>query len=326
MINKTSPDFLLNPFEISNLNGVLTLNNLLYPDHPSSLESMHHHEKTRSQKILHKHFVWEKNNMILCSALYTQWEDAYHPQKFVINIIVHPDHQGLGYGTFCYDLLLKEIKIFDPIKISAQVYELHKHSVHFLEKRGYKNTIKERESILDLTSYNSHLYQNKIDHVLQHGFRIVTLSEFRRENNNADYMVWELERDVGPDMPWTDPITIPEFDVYKNTVIAHPKFNPDSWFIALDGDRIAGLSHLWKNEIEKGIDTGLTAVRREYRRKGVASALKHTSLSWAKNQGYKWIRTDNAAVNEGMLSINIRSGFKFLPAWLIFEKFLKGKS
>ena len=124
-------------------------------------------------------------------------------------------------------------------------------------------------------------------------------------------------------MPWPDPITIPEFNIYKKTVLAHPKFNADSWFFVLYGDRVIGLNNLWKNEIDKGINTGLTGVRREYRRKGVATALKHTSLSWAKNQGYEWIRTDNAATNEGMLSINIRVGFKFMPAWLLFEKLLK---
>ena len=79
------------------------------------------------------------------------------------------------------------------------------------------------------------------------------------------------------------------------------------------------LNNLWKNELDGGIDTGLSGVRREYRRKGVATALKHTSLMWAKSMGYKWIRTDNAATNVGMLSINIRVGFKFMPAWLIFD-------
>ena len=42
-----------------------------------------------------------------------------------------------------------------------------------------------------------------------------------------------------------------------------------------------------------------------------------------KIHGFEWIRTDNAANNEGMLSINIRAGFKFMPAWLLFEKILK---
>jgi len=83
------------------------------------------------------------------------------------------------------------------------------------------------------------------------------------------------------------------------------------------------LNNLWKSEIEKGINTGLTGVRREYRRKGIATALKHTGLIWAKNQGYEWIRTDNVDTNTGMLSINIRVGFKFMPACLVFEKFIK---
>ena len=326
MLVNAASDFKLRPFSENDSERFLILKNLIYPDHPMSFEGFRHHEKTRPSKIQHKHWVCEKDNTIFCSALYTQWEDSYDPKKFVIKINVQPDQQGFGCGAFCYDFLMKELEPLDPIKISAQVHEPHTHSISFLENRGFKNTFKERESRLDLIAYDFKLYQDELDVVLQQGFRLVTLSEFRKDDDIADYKTWELERDVGPDMPWTDPITIPDFDVYKNTVIAHPKFNPDSWFIALDGDRIAGLSHLWKNEIEKGIDTGLTAVRREYRRKGVASALKHTSLSWAKNQGYKWIRTDNAAVNEGMLGINIRAGFKFLPAWLLFEKFLKVRS
>ena len=105
--------------------------------------------------------------------------------------------------------------------------------------------------------------------------------------------------------------------------IKNPKFNSHSWFIVLDGNQIIGLNNLWKNQLDKVINTGLTGVRREYRRKGVATALKHTSLSWAKNQGYEWIRTDNASSNKGMLNINIGVGFKFMPAWLIFDKVLK---
>jgi GNAT superfamily N-acetyltransferase len=83
------------------------------------------------------------------------------------------------------------------------------------------------------------------------------------------------------------------------------------------------LSNLWKSEIERIINTGLTGVRREYRRKGVATALKHTCLTWAKNQGYEWIRTDNVDTNTDMLSINIRVGFKFMPAWLVHEKTIR---
>jgi len=323
MSEKVIPNIKLRLFTGNDPAGFLALKNLLYRDHPSSLENFLHHERTRATKIHHKHWVWGKDSAILCSVLYTQWEEIYHPHKFVLKIYVHPDQQGRGFGAFCYDFIIKELKPLDPIKLSMHVHEPDTHSVRFIKKRGFKNTFKERESSLDLIAYNPKLFQDKLDSVLKQGFRILTLSEFRKEDNKADYKAWELERDAAPDMPWTDPITIPEFDVYKKSVIANPKFNPDSWFFVIDGTRIAGLNNLWKSEINKGINTGLTAVRRGYRRKGIATALKHTSLIWAKIHGFEWIRTDNAANNEGMLSINIRAGFKFMPSWLLFEKILK---
>lgn len=315
--------FNLRHFQDDDYEGLAVLRNLLYPQHPISVESMRHNDKAREEKILHQQWVWAHKHLILCTALFTQWEEIYHPQKFVIKIYVHPNYQGSGYGTICYDHLMNELKQFDPIKITTQVYEPLQQSVRFFEQRGFNNSITERESSLDLTTYNPAEYEAEINRALQQGFRIITLSELRKEDEKADYKVWELEREVCPDMPWTDPITVPDYDTYSKQVLRHPKFNPNSWFFVMDGDRITGLNNLWKSELQDGIITGLTGVRRKYRRMGVATALKHTSLTWSKNQGYKWIRTDNAATNEGMLSINIKVGFKFMPAWLVFDKIIK---
>ena len=260
---------------------------------------------------------------ILASAIHTQFAESFHPQRFVIEIYVHPEFQGKGYGAACYDHLLQKLEKFDPIKITCIVHEPHKRGIRFFQDRGFVQTMKEKESSLDLTGYDPEQYQDEVDRVLMQNLRIMTLAEFRQEDADADHKVWELERDVSPDMPWTDPISIPEFNVYKQHVLAHPKFNPDSWFLVLDGNHIVGLNNLWKSEIERIINTGLTGVRREYRRKGLATALKHTCLTWARNQAYEWIRTDNVATNTGMLSINFRVGFKFMPAWLVYEKIIR---
>ena len=90
----------------------------------------------------------------------------------------------------------------------------------------------------------------------------------------------------------------------------------------LKGNQIVGMNNLWESEINKGIETGLIGVRREYRRKGVATPLKHNGLPWAKNNGYESLRTDNVATNEGVLNINIQAGFKFMTVWLVFDKIL----
>ena len=316
-------DFVLRPFDEKDYEGFVSLNNLLYPDHPGSVANLRHNDKTREKKIRHRNWVWEMDGKILTSAIHTQFAESFHPQRFVIGIYIHPEFQGKGYGAACYDHLLQKLEKFDPIKITCIVHEPHKRGIRFFQDRGFVQTMKEKESSLDLTGYDPEQYQDEVDRVLMQNLRIMTLAEFRQEDADADHKVWELERDVSPDMPWTDPISIPEFNVFKQHVLAHPKFNPDSWFLVLDGNHIVGLNNLWKSEIERGINTGLTGVRREYRRKGLATALKHTCLTWARNQDYEWIRTDNVATNSGMLSINIRVGFKFMPAWLVYEKIIK---
>ena len=316
-------DFKLRPFSDRDYAGFVEMKNIIYPDHPWSVETFRHRDKTREKKIKYRCWVWEKNKNIVVSAVHTQYTESYHPHRFVIDICVHPDLQGQGYGAACYSHLMEKLEPFDPIKLMSEVHEPHERGIRFMEDRGFVQTHKERESSLDLRHYVPGQHQSELDRVLQKNFQITNLTEFRKVDDNADYKVWELERDVCPDIPWTDPFTMPEYTTYKKHTLLHPKFNPDSWFFVLDGTRIAGMNNLWKSEIKNGINTGLTGVRREYRRKGIASALKHTSLRWSKNQGYEWIRTDNGSTNTGMLSINLRAGFKFMPAWLVFEKIIK---
>jgi len=92
-----------------------------------------------------------------------------------------------GFGTICYDFLINKLKPFDPLKITTQIHEPHQQSIRFFEKRGFKNTATERESSLDLTVYNPAKYEDEISRIDQHGFRIITYSDFRKEDKKADY-------------------------------------------------------------------------------------------------------------------------------------------
>jgi GNAT superfamily N-acetyltransferase len=66
--------------------------------------------------------------------------------------------------------------------------------------------------------------------------------------------------------------------------------------------------------------TGLTGVRRAYRRRGLALALKVRSLAFAKEQGYRRVITENESNNRGMLHINEELGFVKNPAWIHYVK------
>ena len=68
--------------------------------------------------------------------------------------------------------------------------------------------------------------------------------------------------------------------------------------------------------------TGLTGVLRSHRRRGVATALKVTALSFAKKRSVKFVKTDNEE-NNPMYDLNMQLGFKPQPAYVDYEKPLK---
>ena len=99
----------------------------------------------------------------------------------------------------------------------------------------------------------------------------------------------------------------------------NPNLIPEAYAVGVDeatGEYV-GVSNLWRLQGEEdALETGLTGVRRAYRRRGVALAMKLRSLRWAKEQGYRLVKTWNATNNEGMLAINEALGFEKRPAWI----------
>jgi RimJ/RimL family protein N-acetyltransferase len=71
------------------------------------------------------------------------------------------------------------------------------------------------------------------------------------------------------------------------------------------------MSNVFRVDTEPGVlqqdDTG---VIREYRGRGIATALKLKVIEYGKKNGYRVIKTWNDSVNEAMLAVNIKLGFK----------------
>jgi GNAT superfamily N-acetyltransferase len=69
----------------------------------------------------------------------------------------------------------------------------------------------------------------------------------------------------------------------------------------------------------------LTGTRRDYRRRGLATAMKVRNIQLAKKLGVDIIETDNEE-NNPMFQLNLQLGFKPQPAYLDFHKKIPAES
>jgi RimJ/RimL family protein N-acetyltransferase len=101
-----------------------------------------------------------------------------------------------------------------------------------------------------------------------------------------------------------------------------PTFEARTYLLAIDADgTYAGLSALWRSTSDpRQLRTGMTAVRRAYRRRGIALALKVRVLERGRHLGYAEVSTENDSNNRGMLTINEQLGFVRRPAWVHYSR------
>jgi GNAT superfamily N-acetyltransferase len=86
---------------------------------------------------------------------------------------------------------------------------------------------------------------------------------------------------------------------------------PDGSFVALAGDEIVGFSGLVEHDNAGVAEDGLTVVRRDWRHRGLAIALKRKELTWAAEHGFREVVTWTQLGNDGMRRVNELLGYEY---------------
>jgi GNAT superfamily N-acetyltransferase len=88
-----------------------------------------------------------------------------------------------------------------------------------------------------------------------------------------------------------------------------PTDSPEATFIALDGEEVVGLAKL-SLTAPTAAGHSMTEVRRAWRGRGIAGALKATEINWALAHGYTELHTSNEERNAPIQRLNARLGYR----------------
>ena len=95
---------------------------------------------------------------------------------------------------------------------------------------------------------------------------------------------------------------------------------PEATFVAVAGDEVVGYAKFSLTNARPHVAThDMTGVKRAWRGRGVAGALKWAQIAWAKEAGYERLETQNEVRNEPIRRLNVRLGYRPAPGRLVMR-------
>ncbi len=293
-----------------------------WPEYPKTAEMYRYSHERRDPTSIHGRLVAEDGGDIVATGYFREETDNVAEGKFLLYAQVHPGRQGEGIGSALFDGLLSHLEAHEPQILSSFTREDHEVGVAFLEERGFRVSMKEQDSELDLSTFDPAKFAGVVKKVRASGIEIVAASELAKRDPDWMRKTWELNGEIVPDVPDDDVLTNEPYEEFAKS-FEHPDFIPDGYFLALDGDRWVGMSSVWNRRVKPGeVYTRLTGVVRSHRRRGIATALKVRAQEFAKSTGARVVVTDNEE-NNPMYDLNVVLGFRPTKAWLQFRKELQ---
>lgn len=305
----------IRPFRSADYPAIVDLWNAVHPNAKRTAEELEREDRTLPAKYLWERLVAAHDGRVVGMALYDQNPGMYHPHVFQVDVVVAEAHRSRGIGRRLHEALLRRLEPRRPTRRIGRVHADDRRAVDFAHELGYREIKRDVNSALDLRAFDPAPWLPVVERVEAQGIDLVTMADIPVDDPRIR-AYFELFSVVRADAPRSMPATPIDFDFFVTEVIETPDAAREAAILAFDGERCVGLTQVYRSDASDELQTGLSGVDRDYRRRGIATALKVRSLAAAKALGAPSIRTDNDARNVGMLALNRRLGFVERPAQL----------
>jgi GNAT superfamily N-acetyltransferase len=223
------------------------------------------------------------------------------PESPRATITVPPGRQRRGAGTALYSAISDWARERALTTLEAVVADNDPDSLAFAERRGFAVERHEKGVALDLTAIEPPPVEPPA------GVEIVTWAE-RPELARG---LFEISVEASPDVPGYEDEEHEPFEAWLAHEMQGPGDRPDATFVALAGGEAVGYAKFSLSSTEPTrAHHDLTAVKRAWRGRGIARALKRAQIGWAKANGFEQLRTSNDERNAPMRKINLELGYR----------------
>lgn len=211
------------------------------------------------------------------------------------------EYRHLGAGTALYEAISDWGRGRKLDTIEVPVLDTDQESLAFAERRGFAEERREKGVVLDLLEIEPPPVEPP------DGIEIVTWAE-RPELAQGMY---EVAVEAFPDVPGFENDMMEPFEDWLAHDMQGSGDYPEATFVALAGDEVVGYA---KFSLTTAQPTNayhdLTGVKRAWRGRGVARALKARQIGWAKANGYEQLHTRNDERNAPICRLNDRFGYR----------------
>ncbi len=212
--------------------------------------------------------------------------------RFSAKVRVLPEARRRRVGTALLRELVAHASTFGYDEIATHVEE--ESSRPFAERFGFRETDRQVEQV-------KHLGHEPAP-PLPDGIEVVTVAERPSLLREAYPLASEGYHDMALEGPAR--LSIDDWLREEATI-------PEGSYVALADGEIVGFSGLMRHDNPGVAEDGLTVVRRDWRRRGLASTLKRLELAWAADNGFREVVTWTQRGNDGMRRVNEQLGYEY---------------